>query len=317
MAKNHHTHLDSNEAIRDSIQKIALHGFINRETGAIRNVGNIVGYVAKIHTEGDLKGTIDVQEYIKFDEDQNVKVGYHEGVLVSVVKSDNKGMLIMPKLYSDVVISIDPETKDEYVSMFSHVDVIQLDSHDTIIVGVKEREEFDDTSEDTPDVDELEETGVFSQTTYVKNSIVTEVQGEGSGDFSKHTINDKTIKSEIGDDKSSVSLTKDEVCLKHNKAKTILDNDSHTSSFGNSKVQIKDGTVYVGSDTNTDDAVLGVELANILSEMLGYIGQIMTPTALGPQPPANIASFIALKAKIDSFKAAHSGFLTKKVKIQK
>jgi len=62
---------------------------------------------------------------------------------------------------------------------------------------------------------------------------------------------------------------------------------------------------------------LGVELANVLDELLGYIGQIMTTTMLGPQPPINVASFIALKAKIASFKGAHSGFLTKKVQIQK
>ena len=112
-------------------------------------------------------------------------------------------------------------------------------------------------------------------------------------------------------------MDQEKIHLKHNKAETILDEEQHTSQFGNSKVKIEDGTVYVGSDSGTDDAVLGVELANILSEMLGYIGQIMTPTMMGPQPPANVASFISLKEKIDSFKSAHSGFLTKKVQIQK
>jgi hypothetical protein len=212
MAHVNDTHLNSNETIRESIQKIALHGFVNRETGAIKNVGRTVGYVAKIHTEGDLKGTIDVQEYVKFDANQKIDVGYHEGVLVSVIKSDNKGMLIVPKLYSDVVISIDPESKNEYVSMFSHVDVIQLDSHDTIVVGVKEREKFDDTSEDTPDVDELEETGVFSQTTYVKDSVVTEVKGKGDKDHSKCVIDDKKVRIDVGNE-SSAEFTKDGVIL--------------------------------------------------------------------------------------------------------
>ena len=95
-------------------------------------------------------------------------------------------------------------------------------------------------------------------------------------------------------------------------------NDSEsTMKFGGSKVKVEDGTVYLGSDSGTDDAVLGGQLADILMDIVGYISQIKTTTQLGPQPPLNMAQFIALKSKINSFKSSHSGFLTKKVQVQK
>jgi hypothetical protein len=51
---------------------------------------------------------------------------------------------------------------------------------------------------------------------------------------------------------------------------------------------------------------------------MGYLGQMMTPTMMGPQPPANmLANFVALKAKIQSFASAQNGFLTKSVMIEK
>lgn len=318
MSKNKRPDLSSNQVIRDAIRKIAWHGLINPD-GVLKDTGKVTGYVAKIHTDGELAGTVDVQEYysLSMGETEDKKIGYHEGVYLSALQNNSKGLLIIPKLYSEVTISIDPETKTEYVSMFSHVDVIQLDSHDTITVGVTEREEFNESDENSPDVQDLEETGVFSKTTYVKDSITTEVQGEDDANHTKHLMDSEKVETIVGDDKSSMMMDQEQIHLKHNKAETILDEDQHLSQFGSSKVKIEDGTVYLGSDSGTDDAVLGVELATILSELVGYLGQIMTPTMMGPQPPANMASFISLKAKIDAFKSSHSGFLTKKVQVQK
>lgn len=318
MSKNKRPDLSSNQVIRDAIRKIAWHGLINPD-GVLKDTGKVTGYVAKIHTDGELAGTVDVQEYysLSMEETEDKKIGYHEGVYLSALQDNSKGLLIIPKLYSEVTISIDPETKTEYVSMFSHVDVIQLDSHDTITVGVTEREEFNESDENSPDVQDLEETGVFSKTTYVKDSITTEVQGEDDANHTKHLMDSEKVETIVGDDKSFMMMDQEQIHLKHNKAETILDEDQHLSQFGSSKVKIEDGTVYLGSDSGTDDAVLGVELATILSELVGYLGQIMTPTMMGPQPPANMASFISLKAKIDAFKSSHSGFLTKKVQVQK
>ena len=63
MTKKKHPDLSSNQIIREAIQKIALHGLVNKSTGTIRDTGKTVGFVAKIHTDGELAGTIDVQEY--------------------------------------------------------------------------------------------------------------------------------------------------------------------------------------------------------------------------------------------------------------
>lgn len=317
--KNKHTNLSSNQTIKEAIRKIAWRGMVNNDTGAIKGTGKVSGYVAKIHTDGDLAGTIDVQEYVSLavDESEEMNMGYHEGVLLSAIQDNSKGLLIIPKLYSEVVVTQDPETGTEYVSMFSHVDVIQLDSHDTISIGVKEREKFDEGDEEGPDVHELEETGVMTNTTYTKDSIVTNVQGENDANKVQQTIDSTQIKQVVGDDKSSSTMTQDGINLKHDKASLDLTDDEATVAMGSSKVKVENGTVYVGSDSSTDDAVLGVELATILSDLLGYISQIMTATMMGPQPPANIASFISLKAKIEAFKSSHSGFLTKKVQIQK
>lgn len=306
------------KAIFDLIQKIARHGMMDEKTGALHGTERIVGYVAKIHTDGELAGTVDVQEFIDYDHDDDVnsQVGYHEGVFLTAMQN-NTGMLIVPKLYSEVVIVMDTATQREYVSMFSHVDVIQLDSHDTVTVGVQERKEYD--VDDDLDVDELELTGISTKTEYKKDSISSYVVADEDGKKTAHEIMDgEGIQQVVGDDKSSMVMTQDDITLKHDKSQIILDDDKVDAVKGSSKVRVEDGTVYVGSESGTDDAVLGQQLASILSELVGYLGQMMTPTMMGPQPPANVlGSFISLKAKIQSFASSHSGFLTKKVQIQK
>lgn len=313
--------IDSNQTIRRAIQRIALHGLVDPHSNAVHGTGRTTGFVAKIHTEEDdeLYGTIDVQEYSSLAQqtEGDVKIGYHEGVYISAMQDNSKGMVIIPKLYSEVVIAEDPVSHTEYVAMYSHVDIIRLDSHDTVVVGVTEREEFNEDDEDSPDIEDLEETGVFARTTYKKDSIVTEIQGEDDADSITHTINDKKLEVVAGDNKSSLAIDKSQIKQQHGNNSSTITDDSVVHQAGDSKVKVQNGTVYVGSDSNTDDAVLGAALADVLSELVGYIGQIMTSTMLGPQPPANVASFIALKAKIAAFKAAHSGFLTNKVQIQK
>lgn len=315
------TGIDSNQSIRESIERIAHHKLMDSKN-TIKGTRKITGYVAKINTDGELAGTIDVQEYLNdvgtaLPNDDGVRLGYHQGVYLSSLQDNSNGFLIVPKLYSDVVIFSDPASRREYVVMVSHVDVIRLDSHDTITVGVREREAYDEGDENGKTVEELDDTGVFSQTSYTKNSVMTEVQDEDDANHSSLLIDGEKIEAVAGDDKSSLKVSQEQVHIKHDKAETVLDDKQHLSQFGNSLVKIENGTVFVGSDNNTDDAVLGVELADILSELLGYIGQIMTTTMMGPQPPLNIASFISLKAKIEAYKAGHTGFLTSKVQIQK
>lgn len=319
MAKKSTPGLGSNTAIREAIRKIALHGIANPQTDQLYDVGQIIGYVSAIHTDGDLIGTVDVQEYNKsiIDAARDDDPGLHVGVFLSAIQNNDKGMVIIPKLYSDVVIVRDPDSGKEYVTMMSHVDIIQLDSHDQVIIEVKEREDFDPDSEDGADIDELEETGVHSQTVYKKDEIKTEVT-DGEDNTMVETIDTEKHEVVAGDDKSSTKLTQDFFEAVHDDAKMRVDDDKALIEKGSSKVQVEDGTVFLGSTNNTDDAVLGSELADVLDQIVGYLAQAQTTTMMGPQPLiTQVPNFISMKAKIAAWKAAHSGFLTNKVKVQK
>lgn len=326
-ANKHLTDHSSNEMIREAIRAIALKGVVNRNTGTVRGTSKVTGFVAKVHTDesDELFGTIDVQEYPDWalEESKDAPIGYHEGVLLTSIQNDMNGYVIIPKLHSDVLVSKDPETGNEYVTMFSHVDLIQLDSHENVSIGVREREEYNPDDENSPDIHELELTGIQSNTTYTKDAIVTIVNTEKDKPEAAVTQilgnggDGLEIKHDVGG-KSTSTITVDDIVLEHNKANMTLDESQAKLEMGKSKVVVEDGTTYVGSKSGTDDAVLGQELATILSDLVGYLGQMMTPTMMGPQPPANmLANFISLKAKISAFKSAQSGFLTKNVQIQK
>ena len=319
MSKNKHNDISCNQTIREAIQKIAWRGIVNRDTGAVKGTAKISGYVAKIHTDGELAGTIDVQEYVQLaiEETEDAKMGYHEGVLLSAIQDNSKGYVIVPKMYSEVLVSQDPDTGAEYVSMFSHVDMIQLDSHENITIEVKEREKFDESDEEAPDIDELEETGVMSKTTYTKDTIVTEVHGGKDEHISSSTMTGEKLAFNIDDEQTLVEMDKEQIHMKRENAETTIKTDKIEEKVGGSSVTIEDGTVHLGSTSGTDNAVLGKELATLLSDFLNFMGQMMTSTMLGPQPPINMASFISLKAKVDAYKAGQSGFLTKKVMVQK
>lgn len=313
----------NNDLIKKAIQRIALQGHVDPSSGVWHDSARITGYVAKIHDDesDELFGTVDVQEYNTrafVQEENDVQFGYHEGVYLSALQNNKEGYLIIPKLYSEVTIALDPESRKEYVVMFSHVDLIQLDSHDKISIGVREREEFDN-DEDGDDIDELELTGIATNVAFTKDSITTTVVADKDGKNTVTQVMDADgLKQTIGDDKSSQTMTQQEIILEHDKTNVTLDDSQAKVEMGKSSVVVEDGTVYVGSKSGVDDAVLGQQLASILSDLVGYLGQMMTPTMMGPQPPANVlGSFIALKAKIQSFASSHSGFLTQKVQIQK
>lgn len=321
MGNNRHSDLGANATIRDAIRKIALRGIVNSSTGAVRGTGRVSGYVAKIHTEEDdeLCGTVDVQEYVQLavDEGGEMEMGYHEGVLLSAIQDNSKGYVIIPKLHSEVLISRDADTGTEYVSMYSHVDLIQLDSHEKISIGVKEREEWEE-SEDSPDVEELEETGIMTNTTYLKDSITTEVHKAKDSHISKSQLTGEKLTLSIDDEQTIAEMDKEQVHVKRDAAEVTVTKDKIVEKVGSTSITTENGKVHLGDTSNTDNAVLGKELATILSEFAQLLGQMLTPTMMGPQPPANVlANFISLKAKIDAFKAGQNGFLTQKVMVQK
>lgn len=290
--------------VREAIRKIALGKMFDHQTGALLNTRRITGFVKKIHSDSgdELYGTVDVQEFMETaipNEDDNAKIGYHEGVFLSAIQDNSKGMLIIPKLYSEVTIAMDPVSKREFVTMFSHVDLIQMDAGEKIQIGVTEKEPFDENSEDGDDIPDLKDTGVHAKTVYAKDSISTEIADKSSSTKIDGTVSD--LKISTGKGKTSAEFTENQSLLK----------------TGSSMVKVSDGTVYVGSDSSNDDAVLGGALADILMNILDMIVSSQTTTMMGPQPFIQLPKYVALKVKINQYKAMHTNFLTKKVKIQK
>lgn len=298
----------SNEIIYESIRKIAAHKIFDKN-GVLRDSGKIIGEVVKIHDKkndhddenGDLYGTIDVQEYNLTEEDKQVdesqQIGLHVGVKLSAIQDNSKGILIVPTLHSDVVIIMDPITKDEYVILYSHADNIQIRSHKNTEIGVTETKEWL-ANEDSPDVEELEETGKYSKTSYGVDSILnTSVSGD---DESK---------------KSTLEINSEKIEAKHDKADFIADAQKLLAKYDAKEIVIKSDGVYVGSESASEPAVLGMQLANLMSEWLSAMSSMLTTTSMGPQPPINVAQFASLQAKVNTYKGALTGFLSKTVKI--
>ena len=275
--------LSANSAIYDAIRQIAFHKLVNPRNNVIKNTAKISGFVVKIHTDGELCGTVDVQEYThtltdKQAIDDGLPVGLHEGVYLSAIQNNENGLVVIPYLYSDVVITTDPETLREYVIQYSHADTIQVDAHNK--------------------VDELEKTGVHAHTTYTPVSILSEVaKGEGESD------------------KSIFKITADDILSQHDKSQILLDAQQILAKYNAKEIIIKEDGVYLGSGSANEPAVLGNQLATLLVDWLGALSQMMTPTMMGPQPPANLAKFVSLQAKVNSYKASISGFLSKTVKV--
>lgn len=296
--------LSANEAIYEAIRQIALHKLVNPKNNVIKNTSRISGYVTKIHTDenDELYGTVDVQEYNDSlannqAKDEGLPVGLHEGVFLSAIQNNDNGLITIPYLNSDVVIATDPDTLKEYVVAYSHADTVQIDTHTKTIIGVTETKEFEE-SEDSPDVDQLEKTGLHAHTEYTKEHAKTEV-----------------AKSDKNEEKSIFEVTADQINAQHDKAQIVLDAKEILAKYNAKEIVINDKGVYLGSGKATEPAVLGNQLATILIDWLGALSSMLTPTMMGPQPPANVAKFVVLQSKINSYKAATSGFLSKTVKV--
>lgn len=188
--------------IVDSIRRIALQGIADPDKNVVFGAKRVTGYVAKIN---DNK-TVDVQEYLDAEETKDgVQEGYHEGVWLSALESNPNGYLIVPKLYSEVVIAKDPVTLTEYVVMYSHVDIIQLEASESVTVGVVEREELDLDDDGSPDVDELEATGVYGKTSYSKDEVRTEAVDEENGLSGRTTHTKEEVMTEVVDEDGGLS----------------------------------------------------------------------------------------------------------------
>ena len=320
MRKTNNIGIDSNATIYNAIKSIALHGVISPRTGTTYTGNSVSGYVTKIHDDPSdpLFGTVDVKEWntVTGGPDDLEMEGYHTGVYLSAIQDSNKCTAIVPKLYSSVMITQDPSSCIEYVTMYSHADVIRVDSQKTLSIGVIEREEYDNSDENSPDIDELEPTGVRTTTTYTKDTILTEAIDEENSKQVLHMVDVDSVSFDIADGETTFSATQDEVEIQRDDSSASLKQGEIYIKVGNELIKVTGSEVYVGGESGTSHAVLGEELADILADICNMIAQIKTTTQLGPQPPLNMAQFISTQAKIKAWRGALSGFISKKVNIQ-
>lgn len=290
--KNNSGQNNSGRMISEAIRKIALGRSIERidmAPSGMSGIGTarmIHGYVAKIHNdEGDEEfetygGTIDVGEFP--DETASSEPIIHKGVLLSGTKENNGGFLIIPTLFSDVTIVSDAATNYIYVLNFSHADIIYINSHNEVKIGVTETEELDSESNDSPDYDELEKTGNESFTKYLAEIIET-VSRNKDGKEITITITPETIVQTV--DKSQVSQTTDKL----------------THKVGGTTIVIADKKITLGAEDASEPLVLGNELANLMMEFITECTKIMTPTLMGTMPAVNAPNFAPLTSKIQKF----------------
>ena len=241
--------------IKSAINAIAKNG-ITDPNGAIRGTQKIIGYVCAIHEDGELAGTIDVQEY-NFEPDEYINKGtrHHKGVLLSAIQENEDGVWIVPMMFSDVMIVQNPTDGHEYVIMYSHAKKIQWKAHEDIEIGVTEVEGFVETDDGLDkDYNELEPTGNKTSTHYNSTSIIDKVtsKDDEQGFTEEKTATQKTIT--VGDTKividgQNVTIeTSGKVSIKSNDVKI----ESSNVEIESSNVEITGGTLKTKGQSSTD-----------------------------------------------------------------
>lgn len=278
--------------IREAMRKIVLGRSIDRVdmapsgTSGIGTARMIHGYVAKIHDDPnddefkDYAGTIDVGEFP--DETASSEPIIYKGVLLSGIKDNSGGFLIIPTLFSDVTIVSDAATKYMYVLNFSHADFIQLNAHEESTIGAIETEEFDPENVNSPDYNELEKTGNETFTKYTVSAINTVAQNkEGK--------------------KAEINIVPTQIEQKVGKSEVIQSEEKIIDKVGNTSITLSNSKVVLGDESATEPLVLGNELAQLMLEFLTECSKITTPTLMGTMPALNIPNFISLTSKIQNF----------------
>jgi hypothetical protein len=246
----------------------------------------IHGYVAKIHDDpsdeefSDYGGTIDVGEFP--DETASSQPVVHKGVLLSGVKDNSGGFLIIPTLFSDVTIVSDAATNYMYVVNYSHAHILQLNAHKEVTIGVTETEELNPDDNDSPDYDCLEKTGNETVTKYTAAGIETLVKNK-DGKEAVIEVTAESIAHKV--DQSEINQTTGK--LEH--------------KVGGTAVTIQDKKITLGEETATEPLVLGNQLAQLMLEFLTECTKIMTPTLMGTMPAVNAPNFASLISKIQKF----------------
>ena len=322
--------LAESRKLAEGIQNIAGKKLLDKHGNPLYS-GRTVGYVCNVYPEGDeWEGTIDVQEFNKNYDDEKADVGLHEHVRISAIQNNKSGVLLVPQLYSEVVIVQDPASQEEYVISFSHVDVIQMNSHQKASIGVTETEEFVEDQDDDKDFDNLEKTGSSAHTYYDKDSI-TEGADETKnqdGTVSRKVTKDKIVEQigekttlttentkrtlQIGDNLTIVMDGSGKIDINANGTTVTIDSKGQSTKIGGSdSAQItvdSGGNVIVGEAA--DNAVLFSELNTLLSKLFNYLASALTATQIGPQPLSTGPQIGALSGELPKI-------MSKKVKIAK
>jgi len=235
--------------VRSAINQIAHRGMTGMD-GAVRGTKKIWGYVCNIHEDGDLAGTIDVQEFnYEPDEYEDKGTGHHEGVLLSAIQENKDGVLIVPMLYSEVVICQNPTDGQEYVLMYSHAQRIQMKARSEegkddgkIEIGVAEVEKFNETDDGLDkDYDELEPTKNETSTVYTSQSITDHI---ASKDDEEGLKQEKTAAHKIvtvGD--TTITIDGENV--------SIQTSGKVSLTVGGTSITEEDGTVNIKTDKAT------------------------------------------------------------------
>ena len=252
--------------IRRSIGQIAHKGIMGID-GALHGTKKVLGYVCAIHEDGDLAGTIDVQEFNYEPGEYSLEgAGHHKGVLLSAIQNNDDGYQIVPMLFSEVVIIQNPIDGREYVLMYSHAKRIQLLAHSTeeengeITIGVTETEDFEETDDGLDkDYYELEPTKNKASTKYTATTITDQITSPDDevGYNEEKTVEHKVIS--VGDTKITVDgenvtiETSGTVSFKIG-GTTITEEDGTVSiKTNNAKVESKNCEIK-GSDIKVDGA---------------------------------------------------------------
>ncbi|GAY30667.1 hypothetical protein [Prevotella sp. MGM2] len=255
--------------VRRFMGQIARQGMTGMD-GAIRGTKKIYGYVCAIHEDGELAGTVDVQEFnYEPDEYPIMGTGHHKGVFLSAIQNNQNGVLIVPMLYSEVTIIQNPTDGNEYVIMYSHAQTIKHIAHSIegedkgeIEIGVFETEkpvETDDGLE--KDYDQLEPTKNKANTIYKSTSITDQVVSPDDeiGFKEEKTVEHKIIT--VGDTK--ITIDGENVSIETSgKVSFIIGGTTITEEDGSVKIKT-DSCEIKGSDIKVDGGNVTITGGNL------------------------------------------------------
>ena len=267
--------MGNDTTIREAIKSIALNKVAsNAEYSDKLRV--VHGFVTAYNKDEGKSGTIDFSSM-----DGTVII---RDISLSSIPGLEKGIIQEPTIGSDVTVLWKVGTGDATIMSMSHVDNHTVNATNSVTVGVTE-----ETPDDTVDYNEYKNTGNKTATHYTKDAITSTVtDSEGS---STHTVSKDKIVSEVGNSKVEVSKTD----IKHTAG-------SSSETINSSGIELKGTQIKLGEGA-TDNALLGIETAQLLVDFITACSKITVPTALGTMPIINIPEFLALIPRCETIKS--------------